>query len=362
MNEFVLGVMTGTSIDAIDIALLKINDNKPKKLIDFCSKKFPGKLREDLVSLSTSSITNIHSLSITANNLSLEIAKNINLFLKKQGTKRKIVACGIHGQTITHKPSQGYSIQICNPNLIAESTGFLIVSDFRNRDICRGGQGAPFAPLFHAQIAPKNDVSAFVNIGGIANLSLIANDSVEGYDIGPGNCLIDHWCQSKTNNLYDKNGKWAKSGEVVPQLLESMMNEPFFRDKPPKSTSSQFFNRDWLNNHLNKFGLNSNSVKNEDVQATLTELTANLISKAIPRTVNKVYLCGGGINNKYLVERIRFNSDKDFVSTETLGWDPLTIEASCFGWLAYQTINKKKLDLRQITGAKTQGVLGVITP
>ena len=359
MNGLVIGVMTGTSIDAIDIALLQIKKNLPFKLVDFYSKKIPRKLKDEINSLTTPNITNIQTLANITNKFSREIADNINIFLKKNGHKSRIIVCGVHGQTIAHSPQQGFSLQICNPHLIAELTELRVVFDFRNRDIARGGQGAPLAPLFHSQIAPKDFQTVFVNIGGIANISIITNTSTRGFDVGPGNCLLDLWTKKNMNRAFDLNGNWARTGSVNSQLLRVFQSDVFFKKKFPKSTSTQYFSSEWLEGKLGKF--KPEVLPSRDIQATLTELTATAISKSIPKSCKKIYICGGGFKNSYLIERIKVNTKKTVESTKSIGWDPMCIESCCFGWLALQTYLGNKLDLRKITGSRHVGVSGAIT-
>ena len=358
MNGLVIGVMTGTSLDAIDIALLQIKKNLPFKLVEFYSKKIPHRLKGEINSLANTNITNIQTLAKITNKFSQEIANNLNIFLKKNGYRSKIIVCGVHGQTIAHNPQQGFSLQICNPHLIAELTGLRVVFDFRNRDIVRGGQGAPLAPLFHSQIAPKGSQTAFVNIGGIANISIITKTTTRGFDVGPGNCLIDLWVKKIKNRAFDFNGNWAKRGNVNSQLLRVFQSDVFFKKKFPKSTSTQYFNSEWLEEKLKNF---KTEIPSRDIQATLTELTATVICKSIPRSCKEIYICGGGFKNSYLIERIKVNSKKTVGSTELIGWDPMCIESCCFGWLALQTYLGNHLDLRKITGSKHIGVTGAIT-
>ena len=358
MNGLVIGVMTGTSIDAIDIALIQIKKNLPFKLIDFYSRKIPGRLKADIKSLTTTNITNIQTLAKITNKFSSEIAFNINALLEKHSRELKIIVCGVHGQTIAHNPDKGFSFQICNPHLIAELTGLKIAFDFRSRDIARGGQGAPLAPLFHYRIAPKNIETAFVNIGGIANISIVGKNSTYGFDIGPGNCLLDLWSKKIRNRAFDKDGNWARKGKVNSQLLKHLKNDIFFKKKFPKSTSTQYFSAVWLEEKLRKHKI---KISNQDIQTTLTELTAITIANSIPQSSQHVYVCGGGYKNNFLIERLKNNTKKPITSTQLIGWDPLCIEACCFGWLALQTFLGKDIDLRRITGARHSGVTGAIT-
>ncbi len=365
MNGLALGVMTGTSLDAIDIALLSIKNSKPDKLMGFYSQPIPKIHKKEIQTLLEASHNEIHKASIINNKLSFKISLTINKFLKKiKVSPKQIMIVGVHGQTIRHNPLEGYSIQLCNPSIIAEKTKISVASDFRTRDIVRGGEGAPLAPVFHKEIAINFAPCAILNIGGIANITLIDNNKknneciVKGFDIGPGNCLSDIWCNYNLNKPYDNLGIWAKSGSLNQQLLKLMLKDPFFEKSSPKSTGIEYFNFDWINNFLNSINVKVNP---ENVQKTILELTAVTISNSIPRKYEKLFICGGGIKNKYLLERIRLNTRKKIFSTSHLGWKPECIEPACFAWLAAKTLWQQKVELNQITGSKNNGINGSIT-
>ncbi len=365
MNGLALGVMTGTSLDAIDIALLSIKNSKPDRLMGFYSQPIPKKQKKEIQELLEASHNEIHKAAIINNKLSFKVSSTINKFLKKiKISPKQIMIVGVHGQTIRHNPLEGYSIQLCNPSIIAEKTKISVASDFRSRDIVRGGQGAPLTPIFHKEIASNFAPCAILNIGGIANITLIDNDNknnefiLKGFDTGPGNCLSDVWSNYYLNKPYDNLGLWARSGCLNQKLLKLMLKDPFFEKPSPKSTGVEYFNFEWINSFLSSINVNVNPV---NVQKTIIELTAVTISNAIPNKYKKLFICGGGIKNKYLTERIKNKSRKKIFSTGHLGWKPECIEAACFAWLAAKTLWQQKVEFNQITGSKKNGINGSIT-
>jgi anhydro-N-acetylmuramic acid kinase len=256
-------------------------------------------------------------------------------------------------------------LQIGDPNTIAELTGVTTVADFRRRDLAAGGEGAPLAPAFHAAMFSSDHCNrAIVNIGGLANLTLLpaSGGGASGFDTGPGNTLLDQWVQKHTTAHYDADGEWAAEGRVHTELLAQLARHPFLRKQPPKSTGKETFNMDWLTGQLTGFA----TVTSRDVQATLAEFTAATIVDAIqsqPVAVSEVYICGGGAANQDLMRRLyqRLGNIKLGTTTE-LGCDPGWVEAAAFAWLAERTLNGESGSLPAVTGAAGGRILGGIYP
>ncbi len=365
MNGLIFGVMTGTSMDGIDVCLLDTKSGGPLSLKDFESKQISKSLKNIFLSLLVKGPNELERSQIASNQLSLEISKIVNfMIIRNNLNKKDILGVGVHGQTVRHNPEKFFTIQLCNPSIISEMTELTVVSDFRSKDIAAGGQGAPLAPLFHYEICKHHSPCSVVNIGGIANISSIIKCNNKktkidsGYDSGPGNCLSDMWCQKKFKKDYDNNGKLAGSGTLNEELLDYMLSDPFFYEKAPKSTGIHYFNQNWLEEKLSNC---KQSINDKDVLTTVIELTALTITKDLPPESNTVYVCGGGVKNSFLIERIKKNVKGDVYSTEKIGWNPQLLEASCFAWLALKRINKEKLNLKKITGSKKPIMLGSIT-
>ncbi len=365
MSELIFGVMTGTSMDAIDIGLLKIVDGKPYNLKDFSSKPFPNKLRIAINSLIAVGSDELEKSQLASIEFSYKIAQIINSMMRRNELKpSQVLGIGVHGQTVRHKPEKNYTIQLCNPAIISQNTKLNVVSDFRSTDIIVGGQGAPFAPIFHQEIVSSHAPCTVINIGGISNVSIISQCDLngaraeKGFDTGPGNCLSDIWFKKHFHKPYDRNGKFARSGSLNCDLLNEMMSDPYFEIIPPKSTGLHYFNENWLNAKLKRF---KNKINNKDVQATIVELTAMTIKENLPSKHKKIFICGGGSKNLFLMERLKKIISCKIFTTNELGWNPQAIESACFAWLAYKTLNNQSLDLRKITGSKKLIKLGNIT-
>ena len=276
---------------------------------------------------------------------------------------------GAHGQTVRHRPQMfdgtGYTMQLNAPALLAELTGITVVADLRSRDVAAGGQGAPLVPAFHQGVFGKKDQTTLVlNIGGIANLSVLAADgSVLGFDSGPGNALMDGWCLQHTGKPYDDGGQWAASGKVLPELLAAMLSEPYLQQPPPKSTGRDLFHADWLASHLQQHAAQA---KPADVQATLTEFTAASCADAVRRfgkSGSELLVCGGGALNTYLMQRIAALLPEVHVTTTAeRGLPPLEVEAAAFAWLARQCLLGLPGNLASVTGARGPRILGAIYP
>src|SRR5690606_5195298 len=296
---------SGTSLDGVDAVLLELTDNAHRvRHAHFLP--FSPELRQALLQLQLPGSDELERAAIASNQLSRLYADVVlELVAAARLTKDDIRAIGCHGQTIRHRPEAGFTLQIGNPALLAELTGICVVADFRSRDVAAGGQGAPLVPAFHQAVFQHPAIHrVVVNIGGIANLTdLPCNGKpVTGFDCGPGNMLMDAWIHHTQGLAYDQNGSWAAQGQVIPSLLQSLLNEPFFAILPPKSTGRDLFHLDWLNTHIHP-GLAA-----VDIQRTLLELTARTISDTIRQHcpgAEEIYLCGGGACNSLLVSRLR---------------------------------------------------------
>jgi anhydro-N-acetylmuramic acid kinase len=360
--EFYLGLMSGTSLDGIDVALVEI-DGPVVILIASHYLPYPSPLRKQLLALHQSSVDELHLAALTANQLAHLYAQSVNeLLVSKQISAGRIKAIGCHGQTIRHRPDEGYTLQIGNAALLAELTGITVVADFRSRDIAAGGQGAPLVPAFHAKVlASPTTHRVIANIGGIANLTDIpGSEPVKGFDCGPGNMLMDIWIRQCQGKSHDEGGAWAASGRVIPKLLDSLLTHPFFSLLPPKSAGREQFNLHWLEQQLN------GDEPVEDVQATLLELTARTIVEAAQRHCSgyrEMYICGGGVHNQTLMARITALSDAvTIASTAALGIEPDWMEAMAFAWLARQCMHNQPANLPEVTGAHGPRILGAIYP
>ncbi len=362
MPGLYIGLMSGTSMDGIDAVLIAM-DASPV-LLQHVHHPLPPQLRETLLALNMPGNDELHRAASAANALALGYAAATSALLaQSRQTAAQVAAIGCHGQTVRHNPGAGYTIQLVNGALLAELTGISAICDFRSRDIAAGGEGAPLVPAFHRAVFAHPGISrAVVNIGGIANVTwLPARDAkVIGFDCGPGNVLMDGWISRHQQCAYDKNGAWATQGQVLPELLDRLFMHDFFLRPPPKSTGRDSFNLDWLQQAL------TGHERPENVQATLLELTARGIARAIEThctDIKEIYLCGGGARNTALRERLAALLPQNHIdTTESLGWAVDTVEAAAFAWLAAQTLAGKPGNLPQVTGACGTRVLGAIYP
>lgn len=361
-----IGIMSGTSLDGIDVVVIEYSDTHAFKLIAAETFPFPNKLDHrlsELIKTANCSLLDLGQLDIE---LGQVIADCITILLNKNNIAASdIKAIGSHGQTLFHSPDSPFpfSMQIGNGNTIAQQTNITTITDFRQRDIAAGGQGAPLVPAFHKELFAddKND-RVIVNIGGISNITLLpANSSsnILGFDSGPGNGLLNAWIESHLKTPFDKDGMWAASGQNHDELLKVLMDEPYFDISIPKSTGRELFNLTWLNNKLAQL---EQPIAAVDVQATLVQLTVKSITDAIARyacNVTEMYLCGGGTHNTFLVSELgKALPYVSIQSTHMLGLDPDWVEASAFAWLAHKTLNKQSGNLTSATGAKQAVILG----
>lgn len=368
MPEFYIGLMSGTSLDGVDGVIADFSQ-PALQVIAHAGRPFSAGLRAELLALNSSGPDELHRAALAGNSLMRVYAHVVHdLLALAKVSKESVRAVGAHGQTVRHRPRQfdgtGYTLQLCQPALLAELAGIDVVADFRSRDVAAGGQGAPLAPFFHQSLfGRESETTGVLNIGGISNLTLLrADGSMLGFDCGPGNGLMDSWCAQHTGKAFDMDGAWAASGKIVPGLLEAFLAEPYFGLPPPKSTGRDLFNQAWLGARLSAFS----SASPVDVQATLAELTASACGADIARhqpDLRRLIVCGGGALNGHLMRRLGALVPRARVmSSEDCGLPPQQVEATAFAWLARKTIQREKLELQSVTGARGARVLGCVYP
>ena len=394
MSELYIGLMSGTSLDGVDAVLVdfankdtsqasssrpqttalkapSVNANSSLKLevLAHVALPFAQEFKQTLLALNAPAENEIHRSALAANALTGIYAQAVQLLLDATQLKApQIRAIGAHGQTVRHQPGAhdgiGYTTQLNNPSLLAERTGISVVADFRSRDIAAGGQGAPLVPVFHQGVfAQPNETIGVLNIGGIANLSVLqAKGDVIGFDCGPGNALMDYWCMQHRGLAYDDDGQWARTGHVHGPLLQAMLSEPFLQEAPPKSTGRDLFHVQWLTSHL----ANLANISAVDVQSTLTELTALACANDVLRHAHgakELIVCGGGALNGFLMERLQAALPNcKVLSSADRGMPPLQVEATAFAWLARQTVLGLTGNAPKVTGAKGARILGGVFP
>jgi len=358
MSNLFLGALSGTSMDSIDVALFDFSHGKVICLASE-SSEFPKTIKKEILSLMTGQHSK-ESEDRLNDELAFLFSQTITQLLSKPEIDRSDIGCiGLHGQTLLHNPDANppVSLQLGNPKIVAKNTQIKTVANFREKDIRAGGQGAPLAPLFHEYAFSEIGVRKIVlNIGGIANISILPptkEEKVSGFDTGPGNTLLDQWIQKNKKKSFDDDGVWAKTGTVSKELLANMLSDTFFTLDPPKSTSVEHFNLRWLEKNMQKCG---GRLKSEDVQATLVELAAITIANSIKtRSINEIIICGGGLYNSFLQERIIMNlgEAKGIKISNPLEYDihPKLVEAGLFAWLGMRHVENKPVDTRKITGA-----------
>jgi anhydro-N-acetylmuramic acid kinase len=368
MSTLYIGVMSGTSLDGVDAVLADFSSGC--RVLEHQALPLPAPLKQTLLELNTAGFNELHQAALAANALVKVYAQAIHMLLDKQSLSPSLVrAVGSHGQTVRHQPGNydgvGYTLQLNNPSLLAELCSIPVVADFRSRDVAAGGQGAPLVPAFHQYLwgGVEDETTVILNLGGMANLTVLGDkNNVMGFDCGPGNVLLDMWCQQHKGTAFDAHGAWSASGKPSENLIEALLTEPFFALPPPKSTGRDLFHRDWLDAHLQQFG----SLSTEDVQASLAHLSARSAAQAIHRfapLASRIFVCGGGAYNQHLMSLLGFYLPKATVSsTESHGLPPLQVEAAAFAWLAKQSIEGLGGNLPHVTGAKGLRVLGGIYP
>ena len=360
MPSLFVGLMSGTSLDGADAALVDFSGDKPRTLA-FATVPFPHTLRENMLALSEPGKDSLE----LAGRVSLELAdlyaRAVDAVVAGGGVKRDhITAIGCHGQTVRHRPDLGFTIQLNDPARLAERAGIDVVADFRRRDMAAGGQGAPLVPAFHEAVFRHAHRSrVVVNIGGISNITWLApGRRTLGFDCGPGNVLLDSWARRHIQRDYDEDGKWASTGRVDAALLARLLDEGFLALTPPKSTGRELFRLAWLEERLPP------GLAPADVQATLLEFTARSIVDAIDRFCprsEEIYLAGGGARNGALVRRIAgLAGERPVATTDALGVPTGHVESMAFAWLAMKCVRREPVDLTAATGARGPRVLGAI--
>jgi len=371
MSEYFIGLMSGTSMDGVDAALVEFYDQEAfqdqvaLRLIGHAALPYPPGLRAALLQLQTPGHDELHRAAMLGQQLAGLYANAAREVLRVSGISAdQVRAIGCHGQTVRHAPHQGYTLQLCNLAELAELTDIEVIGDFRSRDVAAGGQGAPLVPAFHqAVFADEQQARVIVNIGGISNLSLLLpGQVVSGFDCGPGNMLLDAWCQRHQGQPFDRDGAWAASGTAHPSLLANMLAQPFFAMSPPKSTGRDLFDLAWLAQHLLPFP----AISPVDVQATLLALTVESIGDAIETYGDasaQIYICGGGVYNLELLRQLaRRLPAASLADCARLGLPAQQVEATAFAWLARQTVKHLPGNLPAATGARGLRVLGAIYP
>lgn len=360
-----LGLMSGTSLDGVDAVLVRFS---PTVKIEFArTYDLPSALVRNLLALSqTQAQIHLDDAGRLDTELGQCFANTVQQALKDANIRADaITAIGSHGQTLRHAPNGAhpFTMQLGNAHIIAEQCGINTVADFRRRDVAAGGQGAPLVPAFHAAVfSCADEERAILNIGGIANLTLLHRDGhVRGFDTGPGNGLMDAWCRMSINKNYDANGEFAASGRIHGELLEHCLKDDWFQLPPPKSTGRDQFNLAWLQTKVQE-----RAVSPADVQATLAALTAHTIADALKKEMpacQRVLVCGGGSHNPVLMQHLReLLASMQIDTTEAHGLHPDYVEAAAFAWLARETLANRPGNLPAVTGAKGLRVLGVVYP
>jgi len=358
MSELYIGVMSGTSMDGIDIALCEIDKTKCT-LITSAEFAFHSELKAEILNIIDGSTT-LEQIGTIDNKLGGLFADSINDFIKKESIDAStIISIGLHGQTLWHAPDADnpFSMQLGCPNVVSAETGIQVVADFRRMDIANGGQGAPFAPAFHQEIFKYLDKkTAVLNIGGMANITLLG-DELKGWDTGCGNVLMDYWSLANNNEDYDRDAMFALKGKVNEELLESFLKDEYFKKLPPKSTGREYFNATWLANHLPLF----DTIKVEDIQRTLLELTAKSIASDANNTdAELLIVCGGGVKNPLLMQRLRELCKAEVKVSDEFGVSSDYMEAMAFAWFAYKRVHREVVELSSVTGATKDSILGGI--
>lgn len=350
--------MSGTSLDGVDVVLCEVDDN-------ICSLKashyvdFDLDFKEEILNIINGNTT-IQEIGTIDCKLAYFFAQAVKELLENSNhIKEEISAIGSHGQTVWHEPNAEYpfSLQLGNASVLAVQTGIDVVADFRSKDVAYGGQGAPFAPAFHNFLFSHLKQCAVLNIGGMANISILG-DELLGYDTGCGNVLMDLWINEHQGLAYDKEGAWAKSGVVHEALLNNLLNDKYFLLNFPKSTGREYFNKKFLIKYLEPF----DKIASEDIQATLLALTVSSIANEIRKfDIKELLVCGGGVRNAFLMQKLAEALPLvSLNSTEKYGVDADNMEAMIFAWLAHKRLSNEVVDLKTVTAARNNTILGAI--
>ena len=372
MTELYIGLMSGTSLDGADGVLV---DFAPQtggvlRVLAHRHRPFAPGLAAELLALNTSGKDELHRAALAGNALARVYSEVVDALLETNGTPReRVIAIGAHGQTVRHRPQEfdgtGYTLQLGSPALLAELCGIDVVADLRSRDVAAGGQGAPLVPAFHrAVFGIAGETIGVLNIGGISNLTVLRSDgSTTGFDCGPGNALMDHWCQAHTGRSFDAGGAWAASGSVIEPLLQRMLADPYFAMPAPKSTGRDRFHPTWLSARLRGSATPANPA---DIQATLAELTVagcanDVLRHAVDAT--ELLVCGGGAFNQHLMRRLTARLPKVMVRpSDERGLPAMQVEACAFAWLARAFCTRAPASLSSVTGARGARILGALYP
>jgi anhydro-N-acetylmuramic acid kinase len=375
MADLFIGLMSGTSLDGVDGVLAELGSGPRAdlKVRAHVHRPFPGSLAEELLALNAPQGNELHRAALAGNALAREYAQVVlGLLDAARVAPGDVRAIGAHGQTVRHRPQEfdgtGYTLQLNNPSLLAELTGIDVVADLRSRDLAAGGQGAPLVPAFHRAIFGRSDRTLGVlNLGGMSNLTVLrADGTTTGFDCGPGNALMDHWCQRHLHKSFDADGSWAASGTPHGPLLSSMLAEPYFALPPPKSTGRDLFRPEWLRAHLQATDPAGSALRPQDVQATLAELTARACGQDVRRhapDAAELLVCGGGAFNQHLVARIAAQLPGVWVhDSAAWGLPADQVEACAFAWLAFCFVRREAGNLASVTGASGGRILGALYP
>ena len=375
MTALFIGLMSGTSLDGVDGVLVDFipDENAPLRVLAHAHRPFAAALADELLALNTPGPNELHRAALGGNALAEVYAGVVGELLALAGVATTSVrAIGAHGQTVRHRPQEfdgvGYTLQINSPALLAERTGIDVVADLRSRDVAAGGQGAPLVAAFHrALFGRPGEALAVLNIGGFSNLTALGADgSTLGFDCGPGNALMDHWCRSHTGQAFDEAGAWAASGQVIEPLLAALRAEPYFALAAPKSTGRDLFSPGWLSQKLATLRGPMTADRARDVQATLAELTARVCADDVhahAHAARAVLVCGGGALNAHLMGRLAAClPDTPVLATDQRGLPAMQVEACAFAWLAQRYVARENGNLAAVTGARGGRVLGALYP
>lgn len=372
MADLFIGLMSGTSLDGIDGVLADFDGPEAIRVRAHVHRVFDAPLADEFLALNTSGADELHRAALAGNALARAYAEVVDeLLVNARVQAGDVRAIGAHGQTVRHRPqafdSTGYTIQLGNGALLAELSGIDVIADLRSRDLAAGGQGAPLVPAFHRAVFSRSDADVGVlNLGGIANLTVLGRDGTTlGYDCGPANALMNHWCRMHLGAPFDADGRWAASGTVVQPLLGSMQSEPYFALPAPKSTGRDLFHAAWLDGHLRQADPQGRLAP-QDVQATLAELTAATCAecvRAAQPNLTALLVCGGGAFNGYLMARLAARlSGVAVASSASRGLPPDQVEACAFAWLASRFVRHEPGNLPAVTGARGPRLLGALYP
>lgn len=372
--ELFIGLMSGTSMDGIDGVLINLAPGADFHVLNHCHQPFHDGLRDCLMALNQPGDNELHRAALAANGLALAYADVVSVLLRQSGLRSADVrAIGAHGQTVRHQPGAfdglGYTCQLLNGAVLAERSGIDVVCDFRSRDVAAGGQGAPLVPAFHQAAFGGSGVdTAVLNIGGIANITFLpVAGPVGGLDCGPGNVLLDTWCLQHTGQPYDRDGAWAKSGQLHPELLAKWLQDSYIQQCPPKSTGRDHYNQAWLTTQLKAPDNLPIAIAAADVQNTLVHLTVQAAVQELRRgmpTTNRLLVCGGGVYNRYMMDSLKAALPGVLVApvNQAGRLDPMHVEAAAFAWLAKAHLDRRTANCPDVTGASGPKLLGACYP